>query len=129
MRLVGMILLAVPMVGLGSTSFAQPAPASPLFGQTCTGAVGTSVVRHMFFVRNGAPFVHIWAKFPNGKNEFGDGGEAPVTVTPNGALEFTSARGFKSTVVPDGKGKGEVTTSLTLGRSQTGDYDECHPSS
>jgi hypothetical protein len=123
-RLIVAAVLAVPLLGWTGTAFAQPAP-SPLFGQTCTGSFGSMVVRHVFFVPNGMPVVHVWAKVPNGKNVFGDGGEASVTINQHGSLQFTTNHGYRTTVVPDGKGKAEATIAGMGNRSATAEYDQC----
>ena len=120
-------VLATPLLWWAGPASAQAVP-SPMFGQTCTGTFSSMVVRHVFQVRNGAPVVHVWAKVPNGKDVFGDGGEAAVTVNPDGSLRFTTTRGYRTTVVPDGKGKAEVTIAGVGNRSATSVYDECVPS-
>jgi hypothetical protein len=129
MRSAAVGVLAATLAGWAGICTAQTAPPSPLFGQTCTATLPHSIVRHMFLVRNGTPVVRIWAKFPYGKDSFGDPGEAPVTINKDGSLYFVDSKGFRNTIVPDGKGKAEITLAGAGNRSVTAVYDECHPSS
>jgi hypothetical protein len=127
MRLIVIGLLAGPLVGWTGTTFAQPATTTALFGKTCTVTFPHSIVRHQFIMRNGTPIVHAWYKTPNGANVFVGLGESPITINPDGSMQFESGH-YRLSVVPDAKGKAEVTIAGMGNRSSTSEYDECIPS-
>ena len=126
MRVIVAAMLTGPLLATCGTAMAQPAP-PPLFGETCTVTLPHSTGRYRFMMVNGAPTVHIWSNTPNASNEFKSLGDSPVTIKPDGSMDFIEGH-FRVTVVPDGKGKGHITLAGTLNRSSDADFDACVPS-
>jgi hypothetical protein len=126
MRAIGAVVCW--LLGCGGIAFAQPA--LPLAGQTCIATLPHSVIKHTYVARNGALFVHAWSKVPYGANAnvFVNDGESAVTINSDGSLQFMTGH-YRTSVVPRGTGKWEVTLAGTRNVSTTAAYDSCAPSS